>query len=53
MRGLGLVFMIAALAMLMAMVVGTIAPGLILSMLSYGFLFVGVFCFTAGVIRQR
>lgn len=53
MRGLGLVFMIAALAMLMAMVVGTIAPGLMLSMLSYGLLFAGVFCFAAGVIRQR
>jgi len=53
MRGLGLLLMITALAMLMAMVVGTIAPGLALSMLSYALLFAGVFCFAAGVMRRR
>ncbi|TDT44266.1 hypothetical protein DES49_0367 [Halospina denitrificans] len=53
MRTLGLLLMLSALAMLMAMVVGTIDPELWQSLLSYGLLFAGVFCFTAGVIRNH
>ena len=53
MRSLGVLLMLTALVMLMAMVVGTMTPGLGASLLSYGLLFAGVFCFTAGVIRQR
>lgn len=53
MRSLGLILMLAALALLMAMVVGVWAPGLILSLLSYALLFAGVFLFAAGVIRNQ
>ena len=53
MRSLGVFLMLTALVLLMAMVVGTMIPGLGVSLLSYGLLFAGVYCFTAGVIRQR
>ena len=53
MRTLGIGLMACALAMLMAMVVGAIHPELWQSLLSYGLLFAGVFCFTAGVIRHH
>ena len=53
MRTAGALIMLAALALLMAMVVGAIEPGLVLSFLSYALLFVGVFLFAAGVIRRR
>ena len=53
MRTLGLIFMLAALAVLMAMVAGAWTPGLVLSLLSYCLLFVGVFLFAAGVIRRK
>lgn len=49
----GVLLMLAGLGVLLAMVVGSTAPSLALSVLSYGILFVGVFCFTAGVMRQR
>ncbi len=45
--------MILALALLLAMVVDVVPPGLLVSLASYGLLFAGVFCFTAGVIRRR
>ena len=49
----GALAMLAALALLMAMVVGVLEPGLGLSFLSYALLFLGVFLFAAGVIRRR
>jgi len=51
-RGLGLLFMLAGLAPLLAMVVGVFSASLALSIISYGLLFVGVFCFAAGVMRR-
>lgn len=53
MRSFGVLLMLIALVLLMAMVVGTIAPGLGASLLSYGLLLAGAFCFAAGVIRKR
>lgn len=53
MRVLGVLLMLVALVLLMAMVVGTMAPGLATSLLSYGLMIVGVFCFAAGVMGRR
>ncbi|MEQ6886397.1 hypothetical protein [Salicola sp. Rm-C-2C1-2] len=53
MRAVGLLLMLAALAPLLAMVSGGMAPSLVLSLLAYAVLFAGVFCFTAGVVRSR
>lgn len=53
MRGMGVVLMLAALASLLAMVAGALAPSLVVSLGAYGLLFAGVFCFTAGVVRNR
>lgn len=53
MRSLGVLLMAVALAMLMAMVVGVMSPGLGASFLSYGLLLAGVFCFSAGVMKHR
>ena len=53
MRVIGVLLMLVALAPLLAMVSGGLAPSLVLSLVAYGLLFAGVFCFTAGVIRRR
>ncbi|WP_192497348.1 hypothetical protein [Halospina sp. K52047b] len=53
MRGIGVLLMFAALAPLLAMVSGGLEPSLGLSLVAYGTLFAGVFCFTAGVLRNR
>lgn len=49
----GLVLMLSGLGLLLSMVVGTTGTGLGLSLVSYGLLFAGVFCYTAGVLRRR
>ncbi len=53
MRAIGILLMLSALAPLLAMVSGGLAPSVLLSLLAYGALFAGVFCYTAGVIRRR
>lgn len=53
MRITGALLMLVALAPLLAMVSGGLAPSLVFSLLAYGLLFAGVFCFTAGVLRNR
>ena len=53
MRVIGVLLMLAALAPLLAMVSGGLAPSVVLSLVAYGLLFAGVFCFTAGVLRNR
>ncbi len=53
MRGIGVLLMLAALAPLLAMVSGGLAPSVVLSLVAYAMLFAGVFCFTAGVLRRR
>lgn len=45
--------MLSGLGLLLSMVVGTTGTGLGLSLVSYGLLFAGVFCYTAGVLRRR
>ncbi|MFO7787678.1 MAG: hypothetical protein R6W87_07910 [Halospina sp.] len=45
--------MVTALAPLLAMVSGGLEPSLVFSLVAYGMLFAGVFCFTAGVLRNR
>ena len=52
MKTLGLSCMVLAVSLLLAMVVGAFGSSLAVSLLSYGLMFVGVFCFTAGVIRR-
>ncbi|MDX1588052.1 MAG: hypothetical protein R3296_03875 [Oleiphilaceae bacterium] len=49
----GVLLMLSGLGMLLAMVVGRWQPGLLLSLLSYGLLFAGVFCYATGVISRR
>jgi hypothetical protein len=44
--------MLSALAPLLAMVSGGLPPSVVLSLVAYGMLFAGVFCFTAGVLRR-
>ncbi|XOZ32358.1 hypothetical protein ACMDCT_09070 [Halomonadaceae bacterium KBTZ08] len=53
MRAIGVLLMLAALAPLLAMVSGGLAPSLVLSLGAYAMLLGGAFCFTAGVLRNR
>ena len=49
----GLLLMLVGLALLMAMVLDLIEPGLAVSLLSYAMLISGVFCFAGAVMQNR
>lgn len=50
---IGLTLMAVAMALLLAMVVSALPPGVVLCLISYAIIFAGVFCFAAGVLRRR
>lgn len=49
----GLLLMLAGLALLMAMVVEILEPGLLITLLAYAMLIAGVFSFAAAVMERR